>query len=689
MQALSVSLVQALMNARHWYRIILFLFVVGLLSISCERSPEPGRSGGANGQDYVQVLERIESAGSRYRRAMDLMKLSGSSLERSFAESHLQLSQQFLESEFQLAEIESKILALTETGSSAGQATPPTAAEQSQYERVVAEVWRLSAELDEARQRLAEARQKLRKAATAEAFRQAQQAVDQAQQEVLIKDKKLDLAGSNLDIQDYQRKKGPAASSAVLPLAERLKMMREELFTPAPSTTVPAVPPKPGDAQTPQAEREAGGSGIIAGIRDLYARREKLQTLRRAQQETLLLAARLKEELLQRSQALEALQARHSDLNRKSEAAYSQAYALLQKGADRAAVTAVLEEADRQMAASTRLEQQKELTSRGIAVVKKQVVLIQEDSEKLASWSGEAAEERDESLFRVGNRLAIVLALIAVILLVSHYLKKLPYRFTREGKNLYYFRKLISFSSGLIIVLIILLNFVGDFGSFTAVVGLAGAGLAIALQDPIVSLVGWFLIVGKFGVSVGDRVEINGVKGDVLDIGLLRIAVMEVGNWVSAEQATGRVVFFPNSFIFKNHYFNYNTGNSFIWDEIRITVTYESDWKKAREIVESVAIRVSQSFVDEARIQQEQAARRFHINLGPLTPYVYVSIAESGVDLLLRYLTAIRKRRSTQDEICREVLEAFNREPDIDLAYPTRRSLTETRAAPAIDSGSR
>jgi small-conductance mechanosensitive channel len=317
-------------------------------------------------------------------------------------------------------------------------------------------------------------------------------------------------------------------------------------------------------------------------------------------------------------------------------------------------------------------------------------VLMQEDTEKLASWTAEALTERNESLVRVSSRIGIVLLFVVLILFVAHYLKKLPYRFAREGKNLYYFQKLINFTSSLIIVLIILLNFVGDFGGLSAVVGLAGAGLAIALQDPIVSLVGWFLIIGKFGVSVGDRVEINGVKGDVIDIGLLRIAVLEVGNWVSAEQSTGRVVFFPNSFIFKNHYFNYSTGNSFIWDEIRIRVTHESDWKTAKQIIESVATRVSQAFVDEAKTQQQRVAQQFHINLGTLTPYVYVSIAESGVDLLLRYLTAIRKRRATQDEICREILEAFEREPGIGLASPTRKSPPEPRVVPALpESGSR
>jgi small-conductance mechanosensitive channel len=648
------------------------------------------RSGDANPHSYVAVLERIEKAGNRYRRAMDLVKYSDSSLERNLAEGHLQLARQFLESEFQLAEIESKVLALTEAGTSESESASLSASEQSQYEAIVAEVWKLSAELDEAKHRLNQARQNLKRATSAEAFRKAQEAVDQAQQEVVIRDKRLDLAGSNLDIQDFKRKKGAAVSAETVPLVDRIKLMREELFPPAPKNATGAPVPKAADLQSPQIESESRGTGIIAGIRDFSARRDKLQILRRAQLETQQLAAQLREDLLQRSRELEAQQSQHSDLNRKTEASYRQAYALLQQGSEQAAVARILEEADSQMAASARLEQQKELANRGIAAVKKQVTVVREDHEKLASWTGEAVEERNDSLFQVGNRIAIVLALVALILFASYYLKKLPHRFTSEAKNLFYFRKLISFTSGLVIVVLILLNFVGDFAGLTAVVGLAGAGLAIALQDPIVSLVGWFLIVGKFGISVGDRVEINNVKGDVIDIGLLRIAVLEVGNWVSAEQATGRVVFFPNSFIFKNHYFNYSTGISYIWDEIRITVTYESDWKEARQIVESVATRISQPFVDEATSHREQVARRFHFNLGTLSPYVYVSIADSGVDLLLRYLTAIRKRRVTQDEICREVLEAFDREPSIGLAYPTRRNVTETRILPASpDAGSR
>lgn len=658
--------------------------------LCCQEAPRNHES--ANGlpdQSYVQLLERIEKAGNRYRAAMDLVKQSLSALERSLADTHLQLTREILKSELELAEIETKELEVeTERGAEA-EAASGNQPGQEQYEKAAAEVWKIYSDVEATKKRLAEARQNLKRATNAETFRRAQQGVEEAQKEAEIADKKLDLAGSNLDIEDYERKKAAPILVESRSLAERLKMLREDLM---------ASPGKSGSAGTMQAQAAEGlpspqflapeGNGIVSGFRDFLKRQAKLQTLRRVHAESLQQLEETKQNLTKKTQQLEVLQAEHVQINKKAEAAYSQAYELLKDASERTKAYKLLEEADRLMKDSTRCEDRKSLVNRAISMVRQEAALVLQDNEKLVSWVGVALDGRVDALTRLSTRLGIVLSLIVLILLVAHYLKKIPYRFTAENKNVYYFRKLISFSTGIVIVLIILLNFVSDFGSISAVVGLAGAGLAIALQDPIVSLVGWFLIIGKFGISVGDRVEINNVKGDVIDIGLLRITILEVGNWVSAEQATGRVVFFPNSFIFKSHFFNYSTGNSFIWDEIRITVTYESDWKRARQIIEEVAERVCIEFVEKAKATQEQVSRRFHINLGTLTPYVYVSIADSGVDLVLRYLTEIRRRRITHDLICRDMLEAFDRERKIDLAYPTRRNVTETKVVSVVQNPS-
>jgi small-conductance mechanosensitive channel len=274
-----------------------------------------------------------------------------------------------------------------------------------------------------------------------------------------------------------------------------------------------------------------------------------------------------------------------------------------------------------------------------------------------------------------------------VVFLSAYFVKKIPGRYVKEEKSAFYFRKLIGFVAWLIVILIVIFNAAGGIGSISAVIGLAGAGLAIALQDPIVSLVGWFLIIGKYGISVGDRIEINGVKGDVADVGMLRTAIMEVGNWLSGEQSTGRMVFFPNSFVFKGHFFNYSTSNSFIWDEIHVLVTYESSWKKALDIILKVAEEASMEVVARAKESQQEMARKFNVSLGNPDAHAHVTIADSGVDLVLRFLTEIKLRRIMRDRICRGILEAFEKEEDIQLAYPTQRQLTETRIINAPVAG--
>lgn len=113
--------------------------------------------------------------------------------------------------------------------------------------------------------------------------------------------------------------------------------------------------------------------------------------------------------------------------------------------------------------------------------------------------------------------------------------------------------------------------------SLSIFLGFASAGLALALQEVILSIAGWFLIIARHPFEVGDRIELADVKGDVIDIRLLQTSLLEIGNWVDADQSTGRIVNIPNSFVFKKPNFNYNRGFEFIWNEIPFVVTFESD----------------------------------------------------------------------------------------------------------------
>lgn len=172
---------------------------------------------------------------------------------------------------------------------------------------------------------------------------------------------------------------------------------------------------------------------------------------------------------------------------------------------------------------------------------------------------------------------------------------------------------------------------------------------------------------------MGDRIELGGVKGDVIDIRLFQTSLLEIGNWVDADQSTGRVVNVPNSFVFKKELYNYNRGFEFIWNEIPILVTFESDWKKAKEIMLAHAQLQAEGMDVIVKSAIDQMSHHYMIYYEKFTPIVYVNIKDSGVELTLRYLTHAKRRRATQDELCCKILDDFNQEPNVNLAYPTYR----------------
>ncbi len=206
------------------------------------------------------------------------------------------------------------------------------------------------------------------------------------------------------------------------------------------------------------------------------------------------------------------------------------------------------------------------------------------------------------------------------------------------------------------------------------VLGLLAAAITIALADVVRSLAGWIYVSSRRGVEIGSRVEVEGIKGDVIDIGLLKTTMLEVGEpLVHALQSTGRIVTVPNSLFLSGKVIASASVNPLVWQEIQILVTFESDWKRAREIISEIAQEQYEKIVPELRAGFEKLERRFAYRLGSTAPIVYTEIAESGVLLTLRYLTLVRRRRSSVNQISERILDEFAQEPAVDFAYPTYR----------------
>lgn len=270
-------------------------------------------------------------------------------------------------------------------------------------------------------------------------------------------------------------------------------------------------------------------------------------------------------------------------------------------------------------------------------------------------------------------RLFASLAAVLILILLQRIVIFIVHRRTKDIGIKYRWRKTSTYVTFVLCLFVVGSIWFRGFQSLSTYLGLVSAGIAIALQTPLVNLAGWFFILWRKPFTVGDRIEVGDVKGDVIDQRLFMFSLMEIGQWVDAEQSTGRVVHVPNGKIFSQPLANYSAGFEYIWNEIAVVITFESDWRKAKEILVDVAASRGEEFTDPAARQIKEAAGKMMIYLNNLTPIVYTSVKDHGVLLTIRYICNPRRRRGSEQEIWEDILDAFSKHADIDLAYPTQR----------------
>ena len=271
------------------------------------------------------------------------------------------------------------------------------------------------------------------------------------------------------------------------------------------------------------------------------------------------------------------------------------------------------------------------------------------------------------------HNLLISILTIILVLLARLLILRIAFKRVTDDRSRYQWRNTTSYLAFIFVVLMVgRIWFVG-FHSLSTFLGLITAGLAIALQVPIVNLAGWFFILWRRPFEVGDRIEIGQVRGDIIDQRIFMFTMMEIGNWVHADQSTGRIVHVPNGKVFQEFIANYSKGFQYIWNEIPVLITFESNWQKAERRLVAIVNQHAEHLTEKAKKRVQQAARKYLILYTKLTPIVYLSVADSGVMLTLRYLCDPRQRRGTEDGIWRDILNAFAEADDIDFAYPTQR----------------
>lgn len=255
-----------------------------------------------------------------------------------------------------------------------------------------------------------------------------------------------------------------------------------------------------------------------------------------------------------------------------------------------------------------------------------------------------------------GKLLAAVFGYL-LIGMVVFLLKASINSYVAEAYFRYKAKKIFVYVGYFVALVFTLLVFSEHLGNLTVVLGVAGAGIAFALQEVIISLAGWVAIsFGNF-YEPGDRVQLGGITGDVIDIGILRTTLMETGQWVEADLYNGRVVKIANSFVFKEPVFNYSGSFPFLWDEIKLPIKYGSDYRLARQMIQAVAQETTGEYTKEATQSWKEIARQYVIKEASLAPQVTLAANDNWVEFTLRYVVDYRYRRRTKDAMFTAILE--------------------------------
>ena len=301
---------------------------------------------------------------------------------------------------------------------------------------------------------------------------------------------------------------------------------------------------------------------------------------------------------------------------------------------------------------------------------------VEEILQNLFEWLSKASGISD-GLY---NLLFSSLAGIAFLWSLRWLILKLVRRQTEDLQVHYQWRRISGYSAFVLTVLLVGRVLFEGFHNAATFLGLLSAGLAVALKDPLVNLAGWMFILWRRPFAVGDRIQIGIHAGDVMDLTTSRFTLAEIGNWVHADQITGRIVHIPNGIVFVEPVAIYSRGmHDFIWNEVAVLVTFESNWKRAKDILNEIAVTHAGHLAEPAESKLKEYARDFLIVPIDLTPRVFTTVEASGILLTVRHLCQSRHRRESTQEIWEDVLDRFAECDDVDFAYPTKRAYDNVR----------
>jgi small-conductance mechanosensitive channel len=416
-----------------------------------------------------------------------------------------------------------------------------------------------------------------------------------------------------------------------------------------------------------QAEHEAGGHGdaqaasavntheqdyqahtLLAVFRAWQALREKTQQLEEARQET--------------AEKLQHLSQRHDKLAAQVEQEKESRGAAKEQAKGFSKNTKASSREQSKAAAQSALDSLKHYAQdqRNLADLGKRGQDEQELSDIYTNWIALAEARQRAALHHLIESLLWILAVVLVVYLASLLIERLFTGMIGENKRIDTLRAVVKFAAQAVGAIAILFLIFGMPSETTTVLGLAGAGLTVAMKDFIVAFFGWFVLMGRNGLRVGDWVEINGVGGEVIEVGLLKTVLLETGNWTDAGHPTGRRVSFVNSFAIEGHFFNFTSSGQWMWDELELAIPSSQDPYAVIDGLQKLVTKETEANARKAQQEWQSTTNRYHVQGFSAEPAISVRPVGDGVDVTVRYITRANERHETRKKLYAAVVELMH-----------------------------
>jgi small-conductance mechanosensitive channel len=292
---------------------------------------------------------------------------------------------------------------------------------------------------------------------------------------------------------------------------------------------------------------------------------------------------------------------------------------------------------------------------------------IQDHQELLniySSWTELVKSQQRAAVHGMLQSGLLILLVVLGVYLIGRLIERYFTALTAERKRLRTLRVVISFAVQAVGLLLIVFVLFGTPSQLTTILGLAGAGLTVALKDFIVAFFGWFALMGRNGLRVGDWVEINGVVGEVVEIGLLRTVLLETGNWTDSGHPTGRKVAFVNSFAIEGHFFNFSTSGQWLWDELQVLIPAGRDPYPILQAIQKLVTAETENNARMATEEWKRASTRQRVQSVSAAPAINLRPTSSGVEVHVRYITRANERYATRTKLYQELVGLLHHKPE-------------------------